>query len=62
MGTRSDGFFLYDGISLHPFESGANAYLKKNGLFHGTLLTDGRYVFATLRGGVVMIDRQGRLL
>ena len=62
MGTRSEGLFLYDGVSLSPFHSEANAYLRENNLYHGAALPNGRYAFATLWGGAVIIDRQGRLL
>jgi len=62
IGTRSQGLFLYDGVSLRPFKSEAEDYLRENQLYRGALLPDGRYAFATLWGGVVIIDRQGRLL
>lgn len=62
VGTRYDGLFLFDGISLKPFKTEAETYLKKNALYHGAMLPDGRYALATLWGGVVIIDRKGRLL
>ncbi len=62
LGTRSEGLFLYEGASLLRFECEANAYLQKNNIYHGALLPDGRYAFATLWGGAVLMDQQGRLL
>jgi hypothetical protein len=48
LGTRSQGLFSYDGVSLNPFKCEADAYLRKNSLYHGAVLLDGRYALATL--------------
>ena len=62
IGTRTDGLFLYNENGNTPFVTDANAYLKENHLYDGTVLTDGTVALATLRGGVVQIDTLGRFL
>jgi PAS domain S-box-containing protein len=62
IGTRNQGFFLYDGASLSPFPTEADAFLKKNLLYHGVLLNDGTLALATLQGGMASISRDGKML
>ena len=62
IGTGKEGLFLYDGSTLNSFNSDANIYLRENILYNGVLLPHGGYAFATLWGGVVIIDSQGQLL
>ncbi|MGH7494519.1 MAG: sensor histidine kinase [bacterium] len=62
IGTREQGLFLYDGKSAQPFPTEAEAFLLEHQLYHGTVLPDGNLAFATLRGGVVTINRAGKLL
>jgi ligand-binding sensor domain-containing protein len=61
IGTRSQGFYIYDGTSAVPFPTEADDYLKENKLYHGIRLSTGDYALATLQGGVVIIDANGRL-
>jgi signal transduction histidine kinase/DNA-binding response OmpR family regulator len=61
MGTRANGFYIYDGIEAVPFPTGADDYLKKTKLYHGIRLSSGDFALATMRGGLVIIDSQGRL-
>jgi signal transduction histidine kinase/DNA-binding response OmpR family regulator/ligand-binding sensor domain-containing protein len=64
IGTRADGFYTYDiynGIEAVPFPTGADNYLKEKQLYHGIRLSSGDFALATLRGGLVIIDSQGRL-
>lgn len=62
VGTRTQGVFWYDGAALQPFETEADAYFRENQISHGVNLAEGRFAFATLFGGVVVIDHNGRLL
>lgn len=64
--TGTGKAFLYDGLSFARFPpdgSGAESleFLKKNRVFRGTVLPDGAFVIGTLRGGVAIIERDGRL-
>jgi signal transduction histidine kinase/DNA-binding response OmpR family regulator/ligand-binding sensor domain-containing protein len=62
IGTRQDGLFVYDGTSIVPFESEINDFLKKNELYQAQALPDGNYALATMRGGAVWMDKQGKVL
>ena len=61
IGTRSIGFFIYDGKAVKPFSTGADDYLKINKLAHGIRLSSGDFALATLHGSLVVIDPQGHL-
>ena len=62
IGTRSNGLFLYDGASLAPFATAADARLKPNSLYRGLALPDGTFALGTTNAGFVIIDRQGHQL
>ncbi|MCS6904247.1 MAG: ATP-binding protein [Bacteroidia bacterium] len=59
IGTREKGFFIWDGNSFLPFRTAADNYLLENSLYHGTVLREGGFAFATLFGGVVIINKEG---
>lgn len=62
IGTRQEGLFLYDGASVSPFPSNANQLLIEKHLYQGLALPDSTFAFATSRGGLVLIDKNGHLL
>jgi signal transduction histidine kinase/DNA-binding response OmpR family regulator len=62
MGTRGGGLFLYDGAVLRPFPTEADALIKANNLYRGFILPNGSIALTTTAGGMVIIDRDGRLL
>lgn len=61
IGTREQGLFVYDGVKALPFPTEIDAFLLENQLYHGVMLANGEVALATLRGGVAIIDRSGRL-
>jgi len=61
IGTRSNGFFLYDGNTLTPFPTEIDAYLKKSVANYGIRLSSGDFALATRFGGLVIIDSNGGL-
>ncbi len=63
IGTRSKGFYLYNGITAEPFSTGPEVddYLKKNLLYTGIRLSCGDFALGTLHGGLVIMDSQGGL-
>lgn len=72
IGTRSHGFFHYDGNTVVPFPTQADEFLGKNLLYHGVRLSasstspgsgkpGSEFVLATLRGGVAVMDAAGKL-
>lgn len=62
IGTIGHGLFLYDGTSSRPFATEADKFFKENQLYNGIVLANGAYALATIRGGVIIIDHQGRML
>jgi hypothetical protein len=61
IGTGSHGFYFYTGAILEPFPTEVDSYLKKNRLYHGIRLSSGDFALATLEGGLVIIDSEGRM-
>jgi len=66
MGTRSKGFYLYDGITAVPFPTEADDYIKEKKLYYGTRLSSSSaepngFALATLQGGLVIVDSLGKL-
>lgn len=59
--TYAQGLFVYDGVSFQPFKTEAEAFLQKNKVLCGAVLTDGNYALGTRHGGVAVIDVRGNL-
>ncbi|MCH8961252.1 MAG: histidine kinase, partial [Bacteroidetes bacterium] len=62
IGTRQSGFFEYHEGTLTPFPTEADPILRDFDLYHGCVLPGGFYALATLGKGVLIIDKQGRLV
>jgi signal transduction histidine kinase/CheY-like chemotaxis protein len=62
VGTRSDGLFLVDGKAVTRFPTEADAWLKHCDLYRGTALGDGTFALTSTGAGMVILDRQGRLV
>ena len=62
VGTVRSDLYVQDGDGFSLFETEARRFLKDNEIRDGVLLPDGTYAMATLWGGVVIMDRQGRTL
>ncbi len=61
--TRGVGLFLYDAeLGLQPLPSDLAPRLADDQLYCGAALPSGEFALGTLRGGVHLIDRQGRHL
>jgi signal transduction histidine kinase/DNA-binding response OmpR family regulator len=66
IGTRSNGFYIYDGISARPFPTAADDYIKEKQLYHGIRLVfsstgPGDFALATRLGGLLILDAHGAL-
>jgi hypothetical protein len=59
--ARNETLTLYDGEKVTPFPTQADDYLKKNEAYTSTALPDGSFCITTLRGGAVILERDGRL-
>ncbi len=62
IGTSRSGLYLFDGQSIRPFETDAQPFLDAYELYHGTALSSGHAALATIGGGVLVVDPQGRLV
>lgn len=62
VGSRTGGLWRLGRRGLSPFRTPAAAYLRREALYGGTLLPDGSLALATIRGGVVLLDPEGRVL
>ncbi len=62
IGTREEGFFIYDGKRAIPYPTGVDDYLKNNKANQGIKLKyfPGDMAIATLLGGMVIIDGEGK--
>ncbi|MCP4146254.1 MAG: hypothetical protein GY757_00760, partial [bacterium] len=63
IGTREEGFFIYNGKMVRPFPTGADEYLKNRKAAFGIRLSQapGDIAVATIRGGVVILDVHGHV-
>ena len=59
--TRNHGLFLYDGNTRAALPSPVRNYLSANRVYYAVSLNDGIYALATMRGGVVIIDKNGQI-
>jgi len=57
--TRSEGLFLYDGITITRFTTGADEELKHAEINRAVISPDGIIVLGTILNGVTAINRQG---
>ena len=62
IGTRNQGFFLYDGVDFTPFKTEIDEFVKGDLYLPGFALDDGRYVFNTFGNGAYLMDHNGKLL
>ena len=65
IGTRESAFYIYDGKAVESFPTEVDDYLIKTRLYHGIQLSSssedpGDFALATLGGGLVIIDAQGK--
>ncbi len=62
VGTRNDGFYLYDGVSFTPFKTELDALVKGSLYLPGVALPDGRFVLNTFSNGAYLMSHDGKLL
>lgn len=72
--TQQDGIFkvsadflkdperLADSISIEPFRTSDDDYLKRNRIYYSRVLSNGTFAFSTYTGGVVIINREGTVV
>ncbi len=62
IGSRAQGLFLYDGAAITPLATEADPLLQTGLLSHAVWFGDGTLALATIQGGLLCLDREGRLL
>lgn len=62
IGTVKHGFYIYDGFSIHKWNSEANNFIEQNDLNAGIQIDDNRYAFGTIQNGLVITDAQGKIV
>ena len=62
IGTRTQGLFLYDGKDFTPFKTEADPYIFNTSLYGGLILSNGLISINTFNDGMVIIDKQGKLI
>ncbi len=62
IGTASEGFFLWDGKVLKPWENQINQKLKHYNTYSGIRLSDNNLAIGTISNGVFITDQEGNLL
>ena len=60
LGTETGKLYRSQGDAFEAFRTPADAFLQANELYDGVQLPGGMYAFATLRGGVLLMDRDGQ--
>jgi signal transduction histidine kinase/CheY-like chemotaxis protein len=60
--TRNEGLVIWRDGQFDPFTTEADAYLRRERVYAGTMLSDGAFALTTTSGTVVLMDRLGRVL
>jgi len=61
IGTDPGGFFIFDGKQIKPFSIQSGEFLEKAPIQRGFKLHDGNYAIASLKGGVWVMDQDGKV-
>ncbi|WP_310688588.1 ATP-binding protein [Aliifodinibius sp. S!AR15-10] len=59
---REKGLTVFDGTELQPIGGEVNRYLSDHKVYTGLSLPDGTYLFGTLNGGIVRVDKNGNFI
>lgn len=62
IGTSKDGLLIYDGKSVTPFQTPANAFLQTYQLNNGARVLNKYYAYGTILNGLIIIDEDGRVI
>jgi|GEM_PF-511358 len=62
IGTRTQGMFIYDGKTFAPFKTEADPFIVNTSLYGGRVLSNGLIALNTFNDGMVLIDKQGKLI
>ncbi len=62
IGTRNEGFYLFDGKEFKPFETEVDFYTKGDLYMPGVALDDGRFIVNSFSDGAYLMDHNGKLI
>lgn len=62
VGTRDEGFMIFDGESWRSWETEVDDAMASNRLYSGTWMPDGRLALGTTQAGVYMVGSDGEFL
>ncbi|MFD0939320.1 ligand-binding sensor domain-containing protein [Pedobacter boryungensis] len=62
IGTSKNGLFIYDGHTISPMISPANAFLKTYQLNNGVKILNKYYAYGTILNGLIIIDEDGNVV
>ncbi|MES2265339.1 MAG: triple tyrosine motif-containing protein [Bacteroidota bacterium] len=62
IGTAKNGLFMYDGITIKPWQSQANDFLKNYQLNNGAFIKGKYFAYGTILNGIVIIDTAGNVV
>ncbi|WKK65105.1 response regulator [Lutimonas zeaxanthinifaciens] len=62
VGTRTQGFFIYDGENFVPFKTEIDDLIGSSLYLPGTALENGNFLINTFSNGAYLIDNQGKLI
>ncbi|MGZ3941925.1 MAG: SpoIIE family protein phosphatase [Bacteroidia bacterium] len=60
--TREKGLFIYDYLNIKPLSSVVNEDLINEQVYSGTILKNNYYAYGTLKGGVFIINPEGKVI
>jgi signal transduction histidine kinase len=60
--TNYHGLYIYDGRKFSKFKTDIDPFLINNQIYNACITAGGNFAFATQRGGVALIDPNGKLL
>ncbi|MDB5126907.1 triple tyrosine motif-containing protein [Mucilaginibacter sp.] len=62
IGTAKNGLFIYDGITINPWQNQANDFLKNYQLNNGAIIPGKYFAYGTILNGIVIIDTAGHVI
>ncbi|MGP1667425.1 MAG: ligand-binding sensor domain-containing protein, partial [Rhodanobacter sp.] len=62
VGTRTQGWFVYDGHHFRAWPTEADNAFKRDQIYKAQWLADGTLAVATLQGGLSLLDRHGHIV
>ena len=60
--TNYSGLFIHEDGRFYPFKTDADELLKTYQVYNACITSNGNIVLATQRGGIIIIDKNGKLL